>query len=137
MIHFGLASAYVVHNGVKLGGADGARATPHFLPRPEIIIYTCSTFSAAPQNYICICTTTFKPRLTPLVIHIHLSNFVTDGDHLCLQLRFFAKSFRRFSKIFFQNVEYRQKELLSNDSRTINKDYLLEAFWRKDLKSFA
>ena len=35
------------------------------------------------------------------------------------------------------NVEYRQKELLSNDSRTINKDYLLEAFWRKDLKSFA
>ena len=35
------------------------------------------------------------------------------------------------------NVEYRQKELSSNYSRTINKDYLLEAFWRKDLKSFA
>ena len=144
MIHFGLASAYVIHNGVKLGGADGARATPLFLPHPEIIIFTCSTFSAAPQNCICICTTTFKPRLTPLVIHIHLSNFVTDVYTLII----YAYNWHSlqnlldvFSKIFFQkmllSVEYRQKELLSNDSRIINKDYLLEAFWRKDLKSFA
>ena len=36
MIHFGLASAYVINNGAKLGGADGACARPHPALRHEM-----------------------------------------------------------------------------------------------------
>ena len=52
---------YFMLNGAKLGVAAVARATPLFLPRPEIMYINMLHISAPPRTYL-VCT---PPVLSP------------------------------------------------------------------------
>ena len=48
-------------NGAKLAVASVARATPLFLPRPEIIYINVLHYSAPPRTYLLRATPLFRP----------------------------------------------------------------------------
>ena len=50
-----------VLNGAKLAVASVARATPLFLPRPEIIYINVVHYSAPPRTYLLRATPLFRP----------------------------------------------------------------------------
>ena len=50
-----------IHIGAKLAVAPVARATPLFLPRPEIIYINVLHFSAPPRTYLVSATPLFRP----------------------------------------------------------------------------
>ena len=56
-----------ISNGAKLAVASVARATPLFLPRPEIMYINVLHYSAPSRTYLLRAT---MPRLAPLIIHI-------------------------------------------------------------------
>ena len=52
---------YFMSNGTKLAVAPVARATPLFLPRPEIIYIKVVHYSAPPRTYLLRATLPFCP----------------------------------------------------------------------------
>ena len=52
---------YPTHIGAKLAVAPVARATPLFLPRPEIIYINVVHYSAPPRTYLLRATPLFRP----------------------------------------------------------------------------
>ena len=56
-----LVKALVIFIGDKLAVAPVARATPLFLPRPEIIYINVVHYSAPPRTYLLRATPLFRP----------------------------------------------------------------------------
>ena len=88
-----------IHNGAKLAVASVARATPLFLPRPEIIYINVLHYLAPPRTYLLRATpplcpdwchwtfiiqTFYKEKISIKEIHIFMSFYSTLGN--CVDL---------------------------------------------------
>ena len=83
--HISMVTLYytIIHIGAKLAVAPVARATPLFLPRPEIIYINVLHFCAPPRTYLVSATPLFRPLWRHCTYTIILCAYAQQKETSC------------------------------------------------------